>query len=201
MPPLDATMWAYGVLVVALAAAAIDDVRTGKIHNWITYPAILIGLIVPAIVLLLELFYPEVGARFSGLRLRLGDALIGLLVGFVPMFVAWRVGGVGGGDAKLAAAIGVLAGWKFALATLFYGFAVAGVMALIVMLQRRIFRRTVGRVWWFVVQAVLRNKPDDPSSEDSPTIAIGLALAIGGAIVMVDELLNGPMTVWLFGAG
>ncbi len=197
MPPLDATMWAYGVLAVALAAAAIDDVCTGKIHNWITYPAILIGLVVPAIAMLLEFFY----GRSAGLRLGLGDALIGLLVGFVPMFVAWRVGGVGGGDAKLAGAIGVLAGWKFALATLFYGFAVAGVMALIVTLQRRILRRTIGRVWWFVVQAVLRNKPDDPSSEDSPTIAIGLALAIGGAIVMVDDLLGGPMTVWLFGAG
>ena len=71
MPPLDATMWAYGVLAVALAAAAIDDVCTGKIHNWITYPAILIGLVVPAIAMLLEFFY----GRSAGLRLGLGDAL------------------------------------------------------------------------------------------------------------------------------
>jgi len=199
MPPLDATMWAYGVLVVVLAAAAIDDVCTGKIHNWITYPAILIGLVVPALIIALGYYFGH--DAFGPQRVTLADALIGLLVGFVPMFVAWRVGGVGGGDAKLAAAIGALAGWKFALATLFYGFAVAGVMALIVTLRRRILQRTIGRVWWFVVQAVLRNKPDDPSSEDSPTIAIGLALAIGGAIVLVDDLLNGPMTVWLFGAG
>jgi len=198
MPPLDWTMWPYGVLVVVLAAAAIDDVCTSKIHNWITYPAVLVGLLGPLLVEVIATYLFNADVEH---RLGIGGALIGLLVGFAPMFVAWRVGGVGGGDAKLAGAIGVLAGWKFALATLFYGFVVAGLMALIVMLRRRILKRTIGRVWWFVVQAVMRNKPDDPSSEDSPTIAIGLALAIGGAIVMADELLNGPMTVWLFGAG
>jgi prepilin peptidase CpaA len=191
MPPLDATMWAYGVLVVVLVSAAIDDVRTSKIHNWITYPAMLVGLI---------------GHCFGGVdidaqRLGFGGALIGLLVGFAPMFLAWRAGGVGGGDAKLMGAVGALTGWKFALATLVYGLMVAGLMAIIVMLRKRIMRRTFKRVWWFVVQVVMRSKPDDPSDADSPTIAIGLALAIGGAIVLADLLLDGPMTTWLFGAG
>jgi len=86
MPPLQAEMWAYGVLALVLVAAAIDDVRTSKIHNWITYPAVLAGLIGHCFG----------GIDLHGQRLGIGGALIGLAVGFGPMFIAWRAGGVGG---------------------------------------------------------------------------------------------------------
>ena len=191
MPPLEAKMWAYGVLAVVLIAAAVDDVRTSKIHNWITYPGVLVGLIGHCFG----------GVDLHGSQLGFVGALIGLLVGFGPMFIAWRVGGVGGGDAKLMGAVGALAGWEFALASLFYGFAIAGVMAFIVMLRRRILRRTLGRVWRFLVLAVMRAKPGDPSEADSPTIAVGLALAIGAALELVDVLFGGPVTKMLFGVG
>ena len=37
--------WALAVLAVVLVGAAIADLRTAKVHNWITYPAIVVGLI------------------------------------------------------------------------------------------------------------------------------------------------------------
>ena len=191
MPPLQAEMWAYGVLVLVLIASAIDDVRTSKIHNWITYPAVLAGLIGHCFG----------GIDLRGQRLGLDGAMIGLAVGFGPMFIAWRAGGVGGGDAKLMGVVGALAGWEFALASLFYGFAIAGIMAFIVMLRRRIVRRTLGRVWRFILLIMMRAKPADPSEADSPTIAIGLALSIGAALELVDLLLGGPVTKLLFGVG
>lgn len=191
MPTLDATMWPYGVLVVVLAAAAIDDIRTSKIHNWITYPTVLIGLTGHCLD----------GFFFEGQRLGILGALGGMFAGFIPMFIAWKAGGVGGGDAKLLGAVGALTGWKFAVATMFYGFAVAVVMALAIMLRRRIVRRTLGRIWWFVTQVLVRDKVDDPSSSDSPSIAIGLAMAIGAIIAMMDLCFDGPMTNMLFGAG
>ena len=192
MPPLQAEMWAYGVLVVVLVAAAIDDVRTSKIHNWITYPAVLAGLVG-------HCCYG--GVDLHGRQLGFDGALIGLAVGFGPMFIAWRAGGVGGGDAKLMGAVGALVGWEFALASLFYGFVIAGVMALVVMLRRRILRRTLGRVWRFLMLLMMRAKPGDPSGADSPTIAIGLALAVGAALELIDVLLGGPVTKMLFGVG
>jgi prepilin peptidase CpaA len=182
---------AYGVLVMVLVAAAIDDVRTSKIHNWITYPAMLAGLIGHCFG----------GADFHGQRIGLVGSLIGMAVGFGPMFLAWRAGGIGGGDAKLMGAVGALGGWEFALASLFYGFAIAGVMAIFVMLRQRIVRRTLGRIWRFVVLIMMRSKPGDPSEADSPTIAIGLALAIGAGLELIDVLLGGPVTKMLFGVG
>ncbi|MDP6633655.1 MAG: A24 family peptidase [Phycisphaerae bacterium] len=192
MPPLQAEMWAYGVLLVVLVAAAIDDVCTRKIHNWITYPAVLAGLIGHCCFGGFDLHRQPLG---------LSGSLIGLLVGFGPMFIAWRAGGVGGGDAKLMAAVGALAGWEFTLASLFYGFAIAGVMAVFVMLRHRIMRRTLGRVWRFVMQLMMRTKPGDPGQADSPTIALGLALAIGATLELVDIAFGGPVTSRLFGAG
>ena len=108
---------------------------------------------------------------------------------------------MGGGDAKLMGAIGALGGWQFALASLFYGLIVAGLMALIVMLRHRVLRRTLGRVWRFLVLVTMRAKPCDPSGSDSPTIAVGVALAIGAAIGAVDVLFGGPVTKMLFGVG
>jgi prepilin peptidase CpaA len=191
MPPLELKMWAYGVLVVVLLAAAVDDIRTSKIHNWITYPAVLAGLIGHCFG----------GVDLHGRDLGFGGALIGMLVGFGPMFIAWRAGGVGGGDAKLMGAVGALGGWEFALASLFYGITIAGLMAVVVMLRHRIMRRTLGRVWRFFVLILMRAKPCDPSGADSPTIAVGLALAIGAAIELVDVLCGGPVTKMLFGVG
>ncbi|MCP4375888.1 MAG: prepilin peptidase [bacterium] len=192
MPPLRAEMWAYGVLVVVLVAAAIDDVRTSKIHNWITYPAVLIALIGHCCF---------DGFDLHERRLGLDGALIGLLVGFVPMFLAWRCGGIGGGDAKLMGAVGALTGWEFALASLFYGFIIVGVMAIFVMVRRRILRKTLGRVWRFVMLLMMRVKPGDPSEPDSPTIAVGVALAVGAALAMVDASFGGPVMKRLLGVG
>ncbi len=98
-------------------------------------------------------------------------------------------------------AVGALAGWEFALASLFYGFAVAGVMAIFVMLRRRITKRTLGRIWRFLWLLMMRTKPGDPSEADSPTIAVGLALAIGAALALIDVLFDGPVTKLLFGVG
>ena len=191
MPPLNAEMWAYGVLVLVLVAASIDDLRTSKIHNWITYPALLAGLIGHCFG----------GVDFHGQQIGFVGALVGMLAGFGPMFIAWRAGGVGGGDAKLMGAVGALAGWEFALASMFYGFVIAGLMAIFITLRRRIFRRTMGRIWHFVSLVMMRAKPGDPSGEDSPTIAVGFALAIGAALELVDLLCGGPVTSRLFGAG
>ena len=35
---------AFGLLVIVLVTAAVTDLRTGQIFNWLTYPAILIGI-------------------------------------------------------------------------------------------------------------------------------------------------------------
>lgn len=169
----------YGVLAAALISAAVTDVRRGRILNVVTLPAAGLGL------LLQGLFHGPPGVWAS---------LGGLAAGFVPMFVFWRLGAIGGGDAKLMAAVGALTDWRFVLAAMFAAFVVAAVMAIGVMIARRRVRRTLRRIAVALYTAAMpRMKAIDPSGEDSPKIPFGLALCIGTALVLVDALLGGAV--------
>jgi prepilin peptidase CpaA len=181
-----ATLWAHLVLGAVLVVAAVTDVRSGRIYNWLTYPAVALGLV--GHTLLGGIFAPATGYPMS-----LTASLVGLAVGFGPLLAAWMAGGIGGGDAKLMAAVGALAGWRFAIAAMFYGFAVAAVMAIIVMLHRRVTRRTLKRVFRFLVLLATPGRAHDPASEDSPKIPFGLALCIGSGVALIEVLLRGPM--------
>ena len=180
MPPLS-LLWAYGVLAVVAIAAAVTDVRTGKIPNAITYPAIAVGLIGHTLVgrLLGD------GGSAPGLA----GALAGFAVGFVPLLAAFLAGGIGGGDVKLMGAIGALGGWRLALSAMLYGFAAAAVMAVIVMIRNRVFRRTMLRVGRFFLLALNPRGVADPATPDSPKVAFGVALCVGAGGAMVEALL------------
>lgn len=184
--PLDARAGALALMGVVLALASLADLRTGKIPNVLTYPAFLAALAWQAAMA------GEPGA------IGLGEALLGVAAGFGPLLLAWKAGGIGGGDAKLMAVVGALGGWRFAVAVLFFGFAAAAVMALIVMMRRRIVKQTLGRIGRFLWLAAGGVKPGDPATATSPVIPFGLALCIGAAIVLADELLGGGITGAVF---
>lgn len=194
MAPLRADMWPLAAVVAVLVAAAYTDVRSGKIHNVVTYAGVAVGLIGHTLA---------GGMSASELsRLGLLGSLAGLAVGFLPMLLIWRAGGIGAGDAKLTAAIGALTGWNFALAVMLYGFVVAALMAFCVMIKRGILRDTLGRIWRFLVLALSKAKPADPATASSPRIPFGLALCVGGLAHLVDVVvLGGAVSRGLLGAG
>jgi prepilin peptidase CpaA len=182
MDRLGPDAWAYVALATVLLAASVTDVRSGRIYNWITYPAILVGLVGHLC------FGGWSGGRAMGsgvpALMGLADALAGFAVGFGLMLLAWLAGGVGGGDAKIMGAVGALTGWRFTITAMFYGFATAAVMAVVVMISRRATRRTLGRVGRFLWLLLARAKPGDPAGPDSPKIPFGLALCIGSAVAL-----------------
>jgi prepilin peptidase CpaA len=179
---LGADWWAYAVLIAVLVPAAISDCRTGKIPNWITYGGIAAGLVGHMLV----------GGMTGGDRVMgFTDALAGLAVGFLPLGAVWLAGGMGGGDAKLMGAIGALMGPWFAVAGIFYGFAVAAIMAIVVIIRRRQLRRTLARIGRFFYLSLLPGKKIDPATPDSAKVPIGMALASGACIKLVEILLQG----------
>ncbi|MCD4825250.1 MAG: prepilin peptidase [Phycisphaerae bacterium] len=189
MSRLGDNVWAYGVLAVVLVVAAVTDVRRGKIYNWTTYPAIVIGLVGH---LCMGGLTGTAGESDRPGAMGLLGALAGLAAGFGPLLLAWLAGGIGGGDAKIMAAVGSLTGWRFALTAIFYGFAVAAIMAIFILLRRRIVRETLSRVGWFLWLLLVRAKPGDPATEKSPRLPFGLALCIGSFIALVLICIFGP---------
>jgi len=177
--------WAYYVLAVVLIAGSYTDVQYEKIPNWITYPGVVIGLAGHALV---------GGLAGDGpLRLGLAGSAAGVAAGFLPLMLAWLAGGIGGGDAKLMGAVGALSGWRFTLAAMLYGFAVAMVMAVVVMVARRSLRSTLLRIGRFLVLLFLPGRPIDPATKDSAKIPFGLALCIGAALALAEVIWRGPV--------
>jgi prepilin peptidase CpaA len=85
----------YAVAVVITLVAAITDMRTGRIPNWLTYP-----LLVAA---------PVANGFIGGAEPLLRSLLGIVLCGAVPLLLFVR-GAMGGGDVKLFAVLGGILG-------------------------------------------------------------------------------------------
>jgi prepilin peptidase CpaA len=176
-------VWAPVVLGAVLVVAAATDLRSAKVYNWTTYPAIAAGLIGHTLF---------GGLAGDGGSMGLAGALGGLAVGLLPMLAVWLAGGIGGGDVKLMAAVGALGGWRFALATLFYGLAVAALMAVVVIIRKRITIRTFKRIGSFLYLLFTPTRGAAPVSRDSPKIPFAFALCVGAAVALIEMIIVGP---------
>jgi prepilin peptidase CpaA len=157
----------FDALVVATVGAVID-VRQHRIPNWLTYPAIGMGI-------LLRWF-------FFGWR-GLGSSLAGCLFAGGIVFLFYLVRAMGAGDVKLLAAIGSLVGPSNAVMVLAATAISGGVLALLyVMFRRRVSAtlRNVGSVLtfhcWYGLKAHPELNLDNPSALRMP---YGLAIATG----------------------
>jgi prepilin signal peptidase PulO-like enzyme (type II secretory pathway) len=101
----------------------IVDLRYRLIPNVLIFPT-------AALILLLSFVYPGLDAL---------TALLGGAVGLILFaLAAWvRPGGLGGGDVKLAALIGLLFGFPHVLWALMVGILAGGVTAILLLLTRR----------------------------------------------------------------
>lgn len=173
---------AFALLAFVLVTAGTTDCLTGKVYNWLTYPAMLAGVI----------FWTSAGfiqRGGAGAEHELFLALGGLAAGLIPFALIFLGGGLGGGDVKLMGAVGALsASWACVFSTAFYALLLAAAMAIVVMVRLGIVRRTLARLLGAALQAAARVKPDIPG--DSPRIPFSLAIAIGGIIAAAEQLLQ-----------
>ena len=156
------------ILLALVVAAAFTDLAYGKVYNWATLPAIVLGLL---------LGYVLGGVnqgQFSLVQSGLGIALAGGIFG-----VFFLLGAFGAGDLKLAVAVGALKGWSFALAAIAYAALVGGVVALAVLVWKGQLRRGLRDSLTAVVRP---GKLDKGLGADSParlTVPYGFAISAG----------------------
>ncbi len=87
-------------LIVVTAIAAVTDWRRGVIPNWLTIPVVAVG---PSVHLLVH--------GWSGFWLSIAS----LAACALPPYLMFRRGAMGGGDVKLFAGVGALAGFSFGI--------------------------------------------------------------------------------------
>jgi prepilin peptidase CpaA len=116
--------------------SAVYDVRSRRIPNFITLPAIVFGLILHA--------------AWGGWR-QLGTAAAGGLICGLIFFVFYLAGGMGAGDVKLITAAGCIAGLPLIGHLLLWTALAGGVMAIGLALYRRQLGATLRNMCAIVV--------------------------------------------------
>jgi prepilin peptidase CpaA len=106
--------------------AAVLDVRTHRLPNWLTVSGFVSAVLFHAVSGALHNGWAGLG---QGLLLSLG----GFATGFGILLVLWLIGGGGGGDVKLMGALGAWLGWKFTLYVFFLSVVFAILLSTIVL--------------------------------------------------------------------
>lgn len=120
---LGGQVFVYALLASALLVVSVIDLQHQIIPDKVTLPGIVLGLGF---------------SFFSLLPVDFVQSLIGLAVGGGILYAVAVIsrGGMGGGDIKLMALIGVFLGWQKALLTIFLGVLVGSIVGVALMLFR-----------------------------------------------------------------
>lgn len=139
-------------LLVFVATAALLDLRTRRIPNWLNGAALALAVVINVAAA------GEHGLAMSGTGLLTGASL------FLPFYIA---GGFGAGDVKAMGAVGAFVGPGAALAAAAWTLVVGGFCALVVVAARR----------WRASSADAA-----PGSARRQSFPYGIAIALGTAL-------------------
>jgi prepilin peptidase CpaA len=165
---MNESLLAHALLLVIAGCAAFTDLRSGHIPNWITLPPLLVA----------PLVYLLVGGPTALL-----SSLFGALVcAAVPALVFFASpAGMGGGDVKLLAAIGALAGAYLGIEIELYSFLAISAYALLLLAWRGQLRSALRNSVLTFLNLFLPRERRWPIVAESMT-----TLRLGGAILVAS---------------
>ncbi len=161
-------------LEVLVIVAAIWDIRTRRIPNWLTLSGVLVALALNTFI------YQPVGTWF-GVAL----SLKGLGLAFGVYFMLYLLRAMGAGDVKLMAAVGAAAGWENWLGILVLTSVAGAVAGLLLVAFKGRFRKTLGNLGLIVSslgrgRAPYKDSPElDVSSDKALRLPHGALIALG----------------------
>jgi prepilin peptidase CpaA len=161
----------HEVLVATVCAAAVIDVRTYRVPNWLTLGAVAGGI-------LLNTIWPTPGVNGWW-------AAVGVLAGFACTLPFYVLHVMGAGDVKLMAAIGAFLGVPDVFGAVLYSFIAGGVAAIAFALWRRSFRRmttnvaSIAQGLLFAALTGTRASADLPQGQSTGKLPYGLAICAG----------------------
>ncbi|HET7224224.1 MAG TPA: A24 family peptidase [Candidatus Eisenbacteria bacterium] len=162
-------IWVLVPVVLVAAGATWTDLKTRRVPNALTFPALLAGIAAHAVM----------QGRAGALSAALGMLVAGGL--FLP---GWLMGWKGAGDVKLMAAVGAWVGFPQAVIAALVSFIAGGVIALIEAVRRRMLKQSLANIGMFGAWVMSRGAGVRPmtSGERFP---FALAVLVGGVTAMV----------------
>ena len=145
--------------------AGWTDLRSRRIPNWLTVPAMLVGVALNVAV-----------NGLAGLK----TSLLGIALGLVLLLPFVLLRALGAGDWKLAGALGAFVGPSLLKDLLLASVFVAGIMALALVIYKGRFRQTAVNIGHILVSLVTFRLPGHAVTLDNPDalkVPYGVALA------------------------
>ncbi|PYR77704.1 MAG: peptidase A24 [Acidobacteria bacterium] len=158
-------------IAVAVAACAFDVSRQ-RIPNALTFGAAAAALITAAVI-----------GGVSGF----GVSAAGWLTGLVLFLPVYAVGGMGGGDVKLLAALGAWLGPATIFHAALYTAIAGAVLAIIIMVAKQCVRQTLSNINMMLLHwrvAGLTAPPLTLETSTSPKLAYAVPMLIGTVIAL-----------------
>lgn len=164
------------------AIAAWTDWRTGRIPNWLTFGAAGLGLLVRVLPWL-------VAWNPSQALVALLVALAGAaLCSIIPVLLFWK-GGIGGGDVKLFAALGIICAPELGLLAQTYAFIVALLLAPAWLLYQGTLVKTLKQALLLVSAPFRPKRKLQVAREDLAWFRLGPAIFVGTLLAVSRALL------------
>ncbi len=165
------------IICLILIISVITDLRSRKILNIVTFPAIIGGLFY------FSIFSGIDGFLFSGK---------GFLVGLGLLFIPFAMGGIGAGDVKLLAAIGAWKGVMFVFYTGVYAAIIGGVIAIFILIKQRklgfTFKSMLISLMFF--RGTQGSLEINSGNQGTVSIPYAVPIAIGALLSFMWELLR-----------
>lgn len=157
-------------LEILVIIAAVWDIRTRRIPNWLTLSGVILGVA-------LNTFLYEISGLWFSLK--------GLGVAFGVYFVLYLLRAMGAGDVKLMAAVGAAAGAGNWLGILVLTSVAGAIAGLLLVASKGRFRKTLGNLGLIISslgrgRAPYKDSPElDVSSDKALRLPHGALIAIG----------------------
>lgn len=163
--------------VVVAMVAAVWDIRTRRIPNWLTLSTILAGLAMHGVV---------GGARDMSI------ALVAALVGGGIFAIFFIAGGMGGGDVKLMAAIAAIVGFQSLFQIMVLTAIMGGVFAICLALAHGRLKQTAHNIRLLLVhhryQGLTPHPEINVTNRKTLRLPYAIAIAAGCLITYIGNL-------------
>ncbi|MFL5812387.1 MAG: prepilin peptidase [Bdellovibrionia bacterium] len=170
--PTDTTLLIYAILAISVCGA-LTDLVCGKIFNWLTLPALVLGL--------------AASTWLNGWT-GLSTAVLGTLAGLILYGWMFVLGAMGAGDVKFIMALGAWGGVRFAVQTALLGVLVGGLLAVLMLVFSGKMPGFLKRVHRFFLTLFVRElEIEMPKINHAMTMPFGIPIAIAAAWVALGD--------------
>ncbi len=167
------------LLFLVIVSAVYNDIRSFKIKNLVTYPAVVLGIFINTYLYGIEGFK---------------DTIIAVFIPIIVLFIFFALRMLGAGDIKLYCAIGAIMGWKFIVACLAYSFIFGGFISVIILLLRKNALQRFKYLFNYIKTTFMLMKVDkyqDFANDKNGLFRFSYAVLGGTIISMIDMFLFG----------